>query len=302
MVLDLTQVVLKRLHLTPPDLHKANMELVYQITDDQGRRFGTTFPMFSAEPLTTLLARSPLKCNDGTRVLAVSIFCHDNNVFQKIRPMSIAWKPPSTFKYGVPPKEHVVRLVHGATGYELLTKTPPTSRGVDLKLLIRQLCLCACASDLVAADPSLPALVPDARLELLIGKDGKTLAGTYFAQCVLLDAWPVAAAMLMLTGDPTFHCDIVVTYVIAPSSRPLMRPILDLPCLRSWETNIPVLAKLVMKKDTDQFITAFLRAVEDTPLDDRRRTKLMYYIDNLHYHYAAMPDMPFLDAMRMASQ
>ena len=81
-----------------------------------------------------------------------------------------------------------------------------------------------------------------------------------------------------------------------------MRPILDLPCLRSWETNIPVLAKLVMKKDTDQFITAFLRAVEDTPPDDRRRTKLMYYIDNLHYHYAAMPGMPFLDAMRMASQ
>ena len=72
LVVDLTHVLLKRLHLTPFAIEDAKMELVYHIFDDQGCRFGTS-PMFSSESLPSLLAKSPLKYSESP-VLAVSIF------------------------------------------------------------------------------------------------------------------------------------------------------------------------------------------------------------------------------------
>ena len=73
LVGDLTCVVLKRLHLTPSAIEHANMELVYQIFDGQGNRYGM-FPMDSDMSLTSLLAKSPFKSNETSSVLAVSIF------------------------------------------------------------------------------------------------------------------------------------------------------------------------------------------------------------------------------------
>ena len=171
-----------------------------------------------------------------------------------------------------------------------------------MKQLIRDHCFHACSSNLVAEDPSLPGVVEDRRLQLFIRKEGKTMAGTDHAHCALLDGWPVAATMLMLTGDPTFHGDIVVLYVISPSSPPTMPPIPGLPCLLSWETNIPVLAKLVIEKGKDRGINAFLRAVAEYPPEDPRRKKLMEYFDQCYFHWNPIPQVPFLNSMRIASQ
>ena len=221
-----------------------------------------------------------------------------------MHPISLAWKPPPTFSYDSLPKELNVHLIHRGTGYEVQAKILTNPRGVAVKHLIRYHCLHACSPDLVAEDPSLPALVEDDRLQLFIRKEGKTEAGTDHPRCSLLDAWPLPATMLMLTGDLTFAGHIVVEYMISPSSPPLMTPITALPCLRSWETNIPVIAKLVFTKITEQgigFITGFLRAVSQTPPEDPRRKKLMEYFDNCHYHTAPMPHA-FLERMRTASQ
>ena len=157
LVVDLTHVLLKRLHLTPSAVDNAKMELVYHIVDDKGGRFGTS-PMFSSESLLSLLAKSPLKDNESP-VLAVSIFSHDADIFKHKHPVSLAWKPPPTFSYDTLPAELNVRLIHGGTGYELQQKMLTISRGGTVKQLIRRHCFHACSSDSVVQDPSLPGYV-----------------------------------------------------------------------------------------------------------------------------------------------
>ena len=309
LITDLTNLLLKRLHLTPAAITYANMELVYQIFSSSDAHSFGIWPMFSDRTIKSLLEMSSTSMSiiDTTPMLCVSIVSPDINIFRHNAYMLAEWKPPRTFLYSSLPAELNVRLIHCGADYKLQQKILTKSKGVTVKQLIRDHCFHACSSDLVAQDPSLPGVVGDHRLQLFIQKEGKTMAATDHPHCELLDGWPVSAAMLMLTGDPTFHDDIVVLYVISPSSPPIMTPVTGLPSrLRSWETDAPVLAHLVIKKNSvtnisERGIGAFLTAIRETPPEDPCRKKLMEYCDHCYFHRDPMPQVPFLRSMRITS-
>ena len=204
---DLLDTVLGHAGLSKDKLECANFRVAYKLfspLEREGPIADFVHPHTDAS-IEAFFVRVP-ENDSGEKVLDVSIFSEDRNIFEKTIP-NMVWSPPESLVEALdddppPPNNFQCLFVHKDTNHRFPMSLPATLTGRQLKEKIRISSFYEVSVPASENDPSLPAMVSDESLDVEVQIAGSSRSPGL--KCKLLDAWPLRAAVLAIADDTFF--------------------------------------------------------------------------------------------------
>ena len=317
---DLLDTVLGHAGLSKDKLKCANFRVAYKLFSHLQRE-GPIADFVHPHTDTSIEAffvRVP-ENDSGEKVLDVSIFSEDRNIFEKTIPKMV-WSPPKSLVKALdddepPPNQFQCMFVHKDTNFRFPMSLPASLTGRQLKEKIRISSFYEVSVAASDNDPSLPAKVADESLDVEVHINGSSRSPGL--KCKLFDAWPLRAAVLAITDETYFHDQVTVIFAIRSKNYPTSM-FVSLPrSCHGWPTLAPVLANFIMhvanfgNSDTVTLEDAlqnrihmwvWAAMVRDEFTLDPRRAVLKEVADHLHFQKDKIEGMLLIEAVRRAAR
>ena len=319
---DLLDTVLGHAGLSKDKLKCANFRVAYKLFSPHERHgpiADFVHPHTDAS-IEAFFVRVP-ENDSGEKVLDVSIFSEDRNIFEKTIPKMV-WSPPKSLVKALdddepPPNQFQCMFVHKDTNFRFPMSLPASLTGRQLKEKIRISSFYEVSVAASDNDPSLPAKVADESLDVEVHINGSSRSPGL--KCKLFDAWPLRAAVLAIT-DETYFCDEVTVVFAIRSNHYSSSTFASLPyCCHEWPLFAPVLAKFIMhvanfrNSDSDTItledalqnrihMCVWAALARDEFTLDPRQAVLKDVADHLHFHKDKIQGMGLLEAIRGAAR